>query len=226
MSESNLPNSFNEADADLILESLQSGGSWNVACQTAGVSVQNVRAWLELGRAPGAPIGLAKFAHLADALRPGGLRESYPIASKECLDTVLDGLRNDESWQNAAAAAGVDMNAVNSWRRRGRKPGAPEHLRAFVEEADKVRSVAESRRRPKRSQFTPEVREIILEGLRSGLSTRKSVANTDVAPRTVSYWLAQGRKQDAPPEVRQFVLDVAQARAEAIVKASTAVDDA
>ena len=217
--DSKIPDSFSEARADLVLEQLQAGVPWDTACAAADVSIAAVRKWLQLGRQSGAPLALAKFAHLADDLRPLGPRERHAAPSDAALATLLDHLRGGESWKDAAAAIGVDMRAVTSWRRKGRSPGAPEQLVAFVKESDAIRPTEVSRKRPKRSQFNPDNTDRILAGLRDGLSISRSVAATDVAPRTLAYWLAQGREPDASEELKRFAQDVAQARADAILNA-------
>ena len=217
--DSKVPDNFSEARADLVLEQLQAGAPWDTACAAADVSITAVRKWLQLGRQPGAPIALAKFAHLADDLRPVGPRERHVAPSDAALATLLEHLRDGESWKDAAAAIGVDMRAVTSWRRKGRSPGATPQLAAFAKESDAIRPTEVSRKRPKRSQFTPENTERILEGLRDGLSISRSVAVTDVAPRTLAYWLAQGREPDASEALKRFAQDVAQARADAILNA-------
>ena len=178
-----------------------------------------------MGRRPGAPIALAKFAHLADDLRPVGPRERHPVPSDDALATLLDHLRYGESWKDVAAAIGVDMRAVTSWRRKGRGPGATPQLAAFVKESDAIRPTEVSRKRPKRSQFTRDNTDRILEGLRDGLSINASVAPTDVAPRTLAYWLAQGREPEASEALKRFAQDVARARADAILKAVDPAND-
>ncbi len=217
--DSKIPNDFSEAGADIVLERLQAGDPWDMACDAADVSISAVRKWLQLGRQPGAPIALAKFAHLADDLRPVGPRERHASPSDETLETLLNHLRDGKSWKDAAAAVGVDMRAVTSWRRKGQSPGASPQLAAFVKASDAIRPTEASRKRPKRSQFTPDNTERILEGLRDGLSISRSVSATEVAPRTLAYWLAQGRKPDASEALKQFAQDVAKARADAILKA-------
>tara|TARA_Y100000401_G_scaffold111526_1_gene109873 strand:- start:270 stop:737 length:468 start_codon:yes stop_codon:yes gene_type:complete len=61
----------------------------------------------------------------------------------------------------------------------------------------------------------PDVREALLSGIRIGMAYHIAAQKVGVRPGTVKDWLTAGRKDDAKPQYRDFLIRYEQAKAEA-----------
>jgi hypothetical protein len=69
--------------------------------------------------------------------------------------------------------------------------------------------------------FTQRRRAQIVKAIRAGRTLRMAAEAAGISPRTLDTWLARGRKSDAGPLFRQFVVDLDAARAEAEAEAAS-----